>query len=181
MQYSVSMPFRGDTDKAFSLAESALTAIGFRLTEKTAGSVEMVGPGMNDNRQSPLVGASRIHISSRRGELALEADLGGVVWISRFVQLFPLGLCLFLAVLFSVVFGMVFGPGIQVFAVAGPLGGIALLWLFLGPLIARRIRARTCRGLDTLLANMVAVGEPGERFSRNAVERGRVDKLSKRS
>jgi hypothetical protein len=158
MPYASSLPFRGDTDRAFSLAESALTAIGFRLTERTTGSVEMVGPGMIGSHQSPLVGASRIHILSNRGELAVEADLGGVERLSRFVTLFPLCLCLFLAILFSVVFGVLFGPGPWMFGAAVP-GGIALLWLVLGPLIARHIRARTCRGLDTLLANMVTVGE----------------------
>lgn len=172
MQYAVSVPFSGDTDKAFGLAESALTGIGFRITERTAGSVEMVGPGMNSTRQSALAGASRIHISYRRGELALEADLDGVERMSRFVKLFPFGLCLFLAVLFSVVFGTLFGPGVWILIVAGVLGGNALLWFFLGPWMARSIRTRTCRGLDTLLANMVAVGEPAERPSRNAVERG---------
>ena len=172
MQYAVSVPFSGDTDKAFSLAESALTALGFRLTERTTGSVELVGPGMNSTQQSALVGASRIQISHRRGELALEADLGGAARMSRFVILFPLGLCLFLAVLFSVVFGTLFEPGVWVFTVAGTLGVNALLWLWLGPRMARGIRARTRRGLDTLLANMVAVGEPAERTARNAMERG---------
>lgn len=38
-------------------------------------------------------------------------------------------------------------------------GGNALLWLLLGPWIARRLQDRTCRRLDALLANMVAVGE----------------------
>jgi hypothetical protein len=159
MQYAASLPFRGDTDKAFRLAESALTAVGFRLTERTAASVEMVGPGMNSSRESALAGASRIRLVTGRGELAVEADLGGVARLSRFVTLFPLGLCLFLAAVLSAVFAVVFGPGNWVIAVAAATGGVALLWLLLGPLLARGIRARTCRGLDALLANMVAVGE----------------------
>jgi hypothetical protein len=159
MQYAASLPFRGSTDKAFGLAESALTAIGFRLTERTAASVEMVSPGMNSTRQSALVGASRIHIRGGRGELAVEADLGGVERLARFITLFPLGLSLSLGLFFCVVFGALFGWGTWIIAVAAGTGGTALLWLLLGPLLARGIRARTCRGLDTLLANMVAVGE----------------------
>ena len=159
MQYSASLPFRGNADKAFGLAESALTALGFRLTERTPGSVELVGPGMNSTRQSALVGASRIRISGGRSELAVEADLGGVEWMSRFVTLFPIGLVLGLGVVLSVVFSAVFGPGIWIFAVAGAVGGNALLWLVLGPMMARGIRARTNRALDTLLANMIVVGE----------------------
>jgi hypothetical protein len=159
MQYTASLPFRGDTDKAFRLAESALTAIGFRLTERTPGSVELVGPGMNSTRESALVGASRIRLVGGRGELAVEADLGGVVRMSRFVTLFPIGLVLLVGVVSSAVRGAQSGPGNWIVGVAAWVGGNAVLWLLLGPLMARWIRARTCRGLDALLANMVAVGE----------------------
>jgi hypothetical protein len=162
MQYASSLPFRGDTEKAFRLAESALTAIGFRFTERTAGSVELVGPGMNSTRQSALAGASRIHLRGGRGELAVEADLGGVARMSRFVTLFPIGLALGLGVVLSVVFGALFGPGAWIVAVAAAVAGNAVLWLLLGPLLARGIRARTGRALDTLLANMVSVGESAE-------------------
>jgi hypothetical protein len=159
MQYAASLPFKGDTGKAFGLAEAALTAIGFRITERTAGSVEMVGSGMNSTRQSALVGASRIHIRGGRGELALEADLGGVERMARFVTLFPPGLGLALGVLLGVVFSLARVPGNWIVPVAVATGGYVLLWLVVGPLMARAIRGRTCRGLDVLLANMVAVGE----------------------
>ena len=158
MQYVASLPFHGDTGEAFRLAESALTALGFRITERTASSVALVGPGMNSSRESGLTGASRIRISVGRGELTLEADLGGVARLGRFVTLFPLGLCLFLAVVLSAVFSVLFGPGSWMVAVAVTLGGIAIVWLVLGPLMARSFRARTVRALDALLANMVKVG-----------------------
>jgi hypothetical protein len=161
MQYVASVPFRGDAEKAFRLAESALTGVGFRFTDRTPRSVEMVGPGMNGTRQSALVGASRIRVLSNRGELAVEADLGGVRRMSRFVTLFPIGLALGLGVVLSVAFGALTGPGIWIVAVAAACGGNAGLWLLLGPLMARSIRKRTDRALDTLLANMVAVGESG--------------------
>jgi hypothetical protein len=159
VQYAASQPFRGDPGRAFGLAESALTALGFRLTDRTASSVELVGPGMNNSRESALVGASRIRISDNRGELAVEADLGGVARLARFVTLFPIGLCLALAVVLSAVFAAQFGPGNWTVAVAAATGGIALVWLVLGPLMARAFRARTVRALDALLANMVVVGE----------------------
>ena len=105
MQYVASLPFSGNTDKAFGLAVAVLTAVGFRLTARTGESVEMVGPGMRSTEQSALVGASRIHIRSDHGELTVKADLGGVEWMTRFVMLFPLGLCLTLGIVFAVVFG----------------------------------------------------------------------------
>lgn len=159
IEYAASLPFRGDTAKAFALAEAALTALGFRFTDRTASSVELAGPGMNSSRESGLTGASRIRISGGRGELAVEADLGGVAWMARFVKLFPIGLVLCLGIVLSVVFSVVFGPGVWIVAVAAAVVGNAVLWLVLGPLMARGFRARTDRALDTLLANMVAVGE----------------------
>ncbi len=159
MQYTGSLPFKGNSDKAFGLAESALTALGFRLTQRTASSLEMTGPGMNSSRESVLVGASRVHVNKGNGELTMEADLGGVQRMTRFVMLFPITLCLFLALLFGVVFTVANGPGNWMFAVAGAVGVNALTWMILGPWMARRFHKRTCDGLDTLLANMVAVGE----------------------
>ena len=91
MNYEASSPWNGDVGKAFHLAESALTAIGFRLLKRTAESVELVGPGMNSTKQSPLVGASRIHVRGG-GKLTVEAELGGAEGMARFISLFPMGL-----------------------------------------------------------------------------------------
>ena len=159
MQYAASLPFCGDTAKAFGLAESALTALGFRLADRAAYSMDWAGPGMNSSRESGLMGATRIRISSGRGDLAVEADLGGVVYLARFVKLFPIGLVLCLGIALAIVFSAIFGPGVWIVAVAAAVGGNAVLWLVLGPLLARGFRARTDRALDALLANMVAVGE----------------------
>jgi hypothetical protein len=162
MRYEVSVPFRGSCDKALSLAESALTALGFRSTERTAESLEMVGPGMHGTQHSPLAGTSRIHVRGGPGELALEADLGGVVLMARFVTVFPPALWLFLATLFSVLFSVLFGPGLWLLIVWGIAGGLTLFWLLIAPMIARAMRARASCGLDALLANMVATGEAAE-------------------
>ncbi len=105
------------------------------------------------------MGATRIRISSGGGNLAVEADLGGVANLARFIKLFPIGLVLCLGIAFAIVFSVIFGPGVWIVAVATAVGGNAVLWLVLGPLLARGFRARTDRALDTLLANMVVVGE----------------------
>jgi hypothetical protein len=152
VRHSESVPFSGDTNTALHLADAALTALGFRITERTAGSLEAVGPGMNSTRQSALLGASRIRIGSGHGELSIEAELGGVERMSRFVRRFPIGLGLLLAVVFVAAFGF------RVPAWIAPLVAV-LPWLVIGPWMAQSMRARTCRGLDALLANMVAVGE----------------------
>jgi hypothetical protein len=162
MQYTASLPFDGNVSQAFGLAEAALSGLGFRITQRTAAELELTGPGMNSNRQSPLVGASRIHLRGGHRELVLEAELGGVQRMQRFVMLFPIGLVSFLGVVLTVVFWATQGPGLWLAPVAAATGGNAALWLLLGPLMARSIRSRTCRALDALLANMVAVGQSPE-------------------
>jgi hypothetical protein len=153
MPYSSSVHFHGDTGTAFGLAESALTALGFRITQRSPESLEAVGPGMNSMRENPLTGASRIRFRRSPGEMAVEAELGGVERMSRFVTLFPIGLCLAIAVTFVVIFG----PPVPMAAWMAP-AIIALPWLVLGPWMARFIRTRTCRALEALLANMVTLG-----------------------
>ncbi len=153
MQYASSLPFSGNVDHAFRLAESALVALGFRIAERTPTSLRLAGPGMNSTRESALVGASQIQVHGTRGELTLNADLGGVERMARFVILFPLGLGLALALFFALTFGPAQGAALTA------AGGYILLWMFVGPLMSRYIRARTCRGLDALLASMVTIGE----------------------
>jgi hypothetical protein len=159
MQYVTTVPFDGNTAKAFDLALSALTPLGFQAVTRDALSLELVGPGMNSTRQSALLGASRIQITRSGRELAIEAELGGVEWMGRFLVLFPIGLCLFLAVLFFVVFSLLFNNRLWVIPVVAVTGGNALLWLFLAPYLTRVIKARTCRGIDALLNNMALTGE----------------------
>ncbi len=163
MEYAASAPFRGDQDKAFDLAITALTSLGFRLDQRTADSARLTGPGMNSSKQSPLVGASRLDLSARRGQLALEAELGGAERLMRFVRIFPIalnvGLGLLFFAVFSVTLGQRVGAGVWVTPVIAVVLINAAVWAFLGPWMARLIHQRTCRGLETLLSSMVAAGE----------------------
>jgi hypothetical protein len=158
MTYTNTISFEGNTAKAFDLAAAALTSLGFRMTARDNASLEMIGPGMTSTRQSALMGASRIQIIRGAHELSIEADLGGVKGMTRFVTFFPIGLCLFLGVLLSVVFSILFDHRAWVLPVVVATGANALLWLILAPMLARHIHARTCRGLDALLNNMASAG-----------------------
>jgi hypothetical protein len=158
MTYTQTISFDGNTAKAFDLAAAALTSIGFRLTSRDGSSLEMIGPGMTSTRQSTLLGASRIQVIRGGHELSVEAELGGVKRMTRFVTLFPIGLSLFLGVLFFVVFSFVFDHRAWLVPVVAVTGANALLWLFLAPVLARHVHTRTCRGIDALLSNMASAG-----------------------
>jgi hypothetical protein len=159
MEYASAVAFEGDTAKAFDLAAAALTSLGFRIVARDSSSLDLMGPGMTNTRQSPLLGASRIRVSRSAHELWLKAELGGAERMKRFLTLFPVGLSLFLCVLFFVLFSFVFDHRAWVVPVVAVTGANALLWLLLAPLLARQVHARTCRGLDALLNNTAGAGK----------------------
>src|SRR5262245_48252499 len=103
MRYLSSVPFRGDIDRALGLAASTLTGVGFRLTGRTAESVRLAGPGVKSTRRNGLRGASHIFIWANGGELVIEAELGGVARMSRFLIWFPICLVLGLGIAISLV------------------------------------------------------------------------------
>jgi len=86
--------------------------------------------------------------------------------MARFVQFFPATLVVVLGALFLALFGPASWPVVSLVVAAN-----APLWLALGPLMARWMRARTRRGLDALLNNMVAVGEANETPESAAMDR----------
>lgn len=160
MDHTASKPFRGDVDKALTFVITALTPMGFRVERKAIDSVELIAPGLQRTRQSALVGASRLRVVHRSGSLAVEAELGGVRRLTRFVLVFPIALCLFLGVVFSVINLTTDHRG--AWLPAGVAIGInALVWLVIGPLLARHLKNKTLASLDALLVNAVAVGGTG--------------------
>lgn len=157
MDHAATKPFRGDVDKALTFVVTALTPIGFRVERTGAESVDLFGPPMQRTRQSALVGASRIRLAHRGGQLALEAELGGVRRITRFVLVFPIALCLFLGLVFSVI-NIATGQ-VGAWLPAGVAIGVNIVvWLVIGPIVVRHLRKKTLAALDTLLVNAVAVG-----------------------
>src|SRR6185369_7360296 len=163
MQYAASRPFHGDLNKAFDLAIAALTSLGFRLDQRQADSIQLSGPGMNSNRQSPLVGASKLDITFLHGQLDLAADLGAAQRLMRFAKTFPIALSFGLGLVFLVVFASIFAGRAPAMLWIGPTVGVTLLngaiWAILGPRIAHSIHQRTCRGLESLLSSIATAGE----------------------
>ena len=96
----------------------------------------------------------------------IDADLGGVDTMRRFLTWFPLLLGLGLGALFAVVGGVLFGRHFEVgFGVPWAQGalwvivalGFGLLpvapWFVISPLVVRLTRKRTQRALDVLANN----------------------------
>ncbi len=163
MRYDKTVPFDGDAVRAFEVAVAVLTGLGFRLVERSPTAIEFSGPGMNSSRESGLMGATRIRIAGRTRELALEAELGGVLRMAKFVRYFPLALSLGLFLVLAVVFWATMRHPMGdwwIWPLGGALAINVVLWMFLGPMMSRMIERRTRQALDALLNNMaLAAGE----------------------
>jgi hypothetical protein len=160
MQYHVTVPFGGNAARAFDMAVASLTMLGFQIAAKDSAALEFVGPGMKSTRQSALLGASRIRIEAGADSLSLDAELGGVASMARFIALFPAGLCLFLFAI-GVGIASITAPQHLVMIAAIAAASVAInivIWLVLAPILTRYIKGRSCRAVDALLKNMAVVG-----------------------
>jgi len=163
------------TEDVLQAALTTLTNNGFAIVNRDEKSADLTGPGLNSMRQHPLLGASKIHLELQGQQLRLNAELGGVDSMRRFLMRFPFILGLALGLLFGVVggftFGRQFGVGFGVPWAQGwtwllvAVGGAMLPvspWLFLSPLMSRRIRTRTQNALVTLVQNAVQLPKAAE-------------------
>jgi hypothetical protein len=161
MDYSSKVPFQGQFRDALTLAIGALTTLGFHVAARDEQAIEFTGPGLNSTRQNALLGATRIRLEASGGQLAVQAELGGVRWLRRFVLLFPPMLCLGIGVTLVIFFTLVKPgalPRLEA-AIAAILGLHMVVWMIVGPVIARRFETKCQRSLDSLIANLAAASQ----------------------
>jgi hypothetical protein len=177
--FSTSAVTDAANDDVLKAALLTLTNNGFAIVQRDQNSADLIGPGLTSTRQNPLLGASRIHLSVRGQKLCLNAELGGVDSMRRFLMQFPLVLGLGLGLLFGVLGGVAFGQQFGVgFGVPWAQGWVWLLvafggamlpvfpWLILSPLMSNMIRARTQNALAKLVQNAIQMTNPA---SKNVV------------
>ena len=173
-QYSTTASFTGRADPVLAAAVATLTNNGFAIVDRMDGRATLTGPGLTSTRQNPILGTSRIEITARGQTLHVDADLGGVDTMRRFLTWFPLLLGLGLGLLFAVLgsagwggnvdlgVGLPWAPGVQRAFAALALGLLPVVpWLFISPLMIRMVRRRTQQALDTLANNAAFAGRSG--------------------
>jgi hypothetical protein len=172
--YEASIPVSNRPVAQLEVAMSILAGQGFEVTHRDATSAALRGPGLNSSRQNPLLGATHVELRLESEELRLYAKLGGVDAMRRWLMWFPfvlgLGLGLFFALAGGVMFGRQFvvplgdtwNRGWRWIAVAFAAALVPVSpWLVLSPLIARQLRRRTERALNTLLKNSTGLSQFG--------------------
>src|SRR5258706_12063074 len=108
-KHECSAEMRGDGGRVLDALVIALAPVGFRVERRSAGEVELTGlTPMMGSHHVALVGASRIVARASDRRLVLEAELGGVEQIRRFLTLFPLSLGVMLGIVFGGVVPLVF-------------------------------------------------------------------------
>ncbi len=154
--------------KILNAALGILANNGFVIVERSNDSAIVTGPGLRSTRQNPVLSATRIQINVDDNQVRLNAELGGVASMQKFVLLFPFAIGFALSVFFAVAggwfFGKQFGIGFGVpwakgwswFMVAIGIGMLpALPWLVISPWMAKMIGNNTQRALDALVTNAV--------------------------
>lgn len=170
--FSTSAVTTNPTEDVLQAALTTLTNNGFVITNRDKTSVDLTGPGLNSTKQNPLLGASAVHLELHGRKLHLDAELGGVDSMRRFLMRFPFMLGLGLGLSFGVFGGFALGRQFGVgFGVPWAQGltwmlfaiGMAMLpvtpWLFLSPMMSKMIRQRTQDALRTLVTNAVQMPE----------------------
>lgn len=157
MEYRTSRPFSGNVSAALEVARSVFISNGFKVDMPNNTELVATGSGMTSSRQNPLLGVTSVKVTIGPASINLSATLGGVRWMRNFLFLFPLGLGVFLIILFA----LLSLPWIAFLSVLFAI----MPWLILAPLFTGWIRRRTLRALDTLLYNMESAGQPISRLA----------------
>jgi hypothetical protein len=166
-QHECSAEMRGDAGRVLDALVIALAASGFRVERRTASEVELTGLASFSSHRSALFGVTRIVARASNRRLAITAELGGVERMRRFLLLIPLSLGGVFAILFGVVFPIVFREkrGELGWRVLLPVVPIFVVFLFIGfvvlPLVSRQVEARTRAALDALATSLASIGADG--------------------
>ncbi len=168
-RYSASTSYSGESAPAFDRALSILGAAGFTIQQQDRDSIEFTGPGLNSSRESAILGATKIRIQLDRDSIQLDAELGGVVRMKRFLNTFIPSLAVLLVVIIGPFTGWVAGmqnglgfgvpglPGLKWLMFTVPITLLPFLpWIVVTPWVAGKIRTRTINAIDGLLQNITA-------------------------
>ncbi len=154
MSYYKTTPFSGNVEKALEVAWNTFLPHGFTVTENTAESIELTGPGsLMAKGQDPAVGISKISISAAHNELSIKAEFGGINKTVKFMILLIVSLSVFFLVLFGILFNKEMPTARIVLLSLGPL----IPWPIVIPLMAIWMKSRATKTLNALLTNITTL------------------------
>ena len=142
--YDYSTPFTGINAGALDIARVALLSLGFEILSESDNELEASGPGMHSNQQPDLLGATYIHFKITSTRINVDAVLGGVDTMKKFVYFFPPGLVISLLILQGI-----FGNPIEAYFYL-----LIIPWFFIAHVIAKILEKTTSNAIDRLVRGM---------------------------
>ena len=151
--------------KPLEALKAAFIANGFQVSASGRGEFVARGPDLRSTDQNPLKGVSEARVRAIGSQMEIHAELGGALWMRRFILLFPPLLGVAVSAGLAAFFWAI-GILMRVWFVPLVILCAELPWVVLGPLMARRVRKRTEEAVDSLLLN---AGAPAVSSVRSAV------------
>ncbi len=142
--YAYSTQFAGIKEEALNVARVALLSLGFEVLLESDNELEATGPGMHSNQQPDLLGATYIHFELTNNSIDVDAVLGGVDTMKKFVYFFPPGLVISLLIVQGI-----FEDPIEAYFYL-----LIIPWLFIARLIAKTFEKSTSNAIDRLVSGM---------------------------
>jgi len=156
-QYSVS--YSGNSQFVMNNILQTLLPLGFRIIEQSEGTLIVEGPGYNSTRQNALSGMSRGIFSFSRSTISIDADLGGVDRMSRFLLFLLAGMGIFNTLVFTGLWLFIDKLHAHPWFLAIP-GMTLLLWIFIAPIMTKWIRKRCEEAITNFLDNTALFHNP---------------------
>ena len=158
---SKSVPFTGSATKALDVARTTFMNQGFQIVASSDNELRVTGSVLSGTKENPLKGVSEASIIIRASAIEMKAMLGGTEKLKKFLRFFPLGMALLFLTVFGVI-ALVLPIFRQWWVFLIPVLALSP-WLFLSPIMIRWVEKRTVQAVDTLLNNMVVMGNSDRR------------------
>ena len=156
MDYHKIAVFEGDSQKAVEVARNLFIQHNFRIKSSGDTAIEADGPGTFWTKgQNPMVGISKINVSTSGGQISVEAEFGGVRKTQLYTAFFICGMAIFFLILFGFLFSSQQMPGRKLFVII--LSTFAP-WVVLLPLMTKFMKSRSAKAIDAMINNMIVLG-----------------------
>ncbi|MBN2591689.1 MAG: hypothetical protein JXA96_17620 [Sedimentisphaerales bacterium] len=155
MNYEKTVPFQGDFNKAAEVVKNTLLPHGFQIINTYDNSIELEGTRSVMNKGAdPLIGILWIHIQKTNSSLIIKAEFGGISKSAKFMTYIIIA-----GLLFNFVFlGIFFSKHNASMHKMIPLFATFIIVPIVIPFSFKFMKIRTAKSIDTLLSNMIALG-----------------------
>ncbi|MDO9546922.1 MAG: hypothetical protein Q7J07_09280 [Pelolinea sp.] len=156
MSFRYEAAYSGNSQFVIKTALQTLLPLGFKIIDQTVSALIVEGPGYNSTRQNALLGISRGELSFSRLSISINAELGGVDRMARFLLILLLGMGAIQAIIFTGLWFYVDRLHAQPWFLVIP-ALVFLPWIFIAPLMTKWISRRCEEALIRLVDNLAVL------------------------